>query len=468
MQSPIDQTSGKTSEHTPKQLSFRALMERDIFKARRKTLWTPFMHAIRDYQLIQPGDRIAVCVSGGKDSNLLAVLMGMLERVTSVPFTLKYLTMDPGYMPEDRALLESNAQRLALPISIFGTDLFEIVRKAGPGHCYLCARMRRGHLYKQAQEMGCNKIALAHHYNDAVETVLMGLLYGAQVQTMMPKLHSKNYPGMELIRPLYLVREQDVLAWRERHGLTFLRCGCPLNDCPIDPLNPANHNASKRGETKRLIAQIKKTHPAVEQCIFKAVHQVNLNTLPGYIQDGRLQRFTDTYGDGTGMNEPVQLKFAKLRHGATIPAKRAEDAGWDIYACADGESIRIEPGETRLIPTGIASAFGAEWYMQLQERGSMGAKGVAVRGGVIDSGFRGEWLVGLTNHNSLPIVIADEARRQEWSSSGEALIILPVEKAICQAVLLPVPEAVAAEVSLEELQGIPSERGCGMLGSSDK
>ncbi|GHU65114.1 hypothetical protein FACS1894184_00270 [Clostridia bacterium] len=449
-------------------LSFRALMERDIFKARRKSLWTPFMHAIRDYQLIQPGDRIAVCVSGGKDSNLLAVLMGMLERVSAFPFTVEYLTMDPGYMPEDRALLESNAAKLELPLHIFNTDLFDVVRKAGPGHCYLCARMRRGHLYKQAQELGCNKIALAHHYNDAVETVLMGLLYGAQVQTMMPKLRSKNFSGMELIRPLYLLREQDVLVWRERHDMAFLRCGCPLNDCPIDPLNPANHNASKRGETKRLIAQIKKTHPAVEQCIFKAVHQVNLDTLPGYIQNGKLRRFTDDYEVNTMNNSIVTLKFARLREGAVIPAKRAEDAGWDIYACRSVDAIRIEPGETRLIPTGIASSFGAEWYMQLQERGSMGAKSIAVRGGVIDSGFRGEWMVGLTNHNSVPLVFADESQRRALEESGEALMILPIEKAICQAVVLPVPQAEAVEIGADELCGIPSERGMGKLGSSGK
>ncbi|MDR1599425.1 MAG: hypothetical protein LBS11_06100 [Oscillospiraceae bacterium] len=435
-----------------KEMSFRAGMERDIFKARRKTLWTPFMRAIRDYQLIKAGDRIAVCVSGGKDSSLLAVLMGMLERVTAVPFTVRYVTMDPGYLPEDRELLEDNARRLGVALDVFETDLFDVVRKAGAGHCYLCARMRRGHLYKKAQELGCNKIALAHHYNDAVETVLMGLLYGAQVQTMMPKLRSKNFEGMELIRPLYLVREKDVLAWRERHGMRFLRCGCPMNDCPVDPMNPANHNASKRGEVKRLIEQLKRTHPTVEQCIFKAVHQVNLGTLPGYVVGGKLVRFTDGYdgeGVGTGVDGVVRIRFARLREGAVVPVKRREDAGWDIYACCGGEGIRIEAGETRLVPTGIASAFGEEWYMQLQERGSMGAMGIAVRGGVMDSGFRGEWMVGLTNHNN------------------EAVTLSP-GKAICQAVLLPVPAAEAVEVSASELRGIPSERGSGMLGSSGK
>lgn len=440
-------------------------MERDIFKSRRKELWTPFMHAIRDYQLIQPNDRIAVCVSGGKDSNLLAVLMGMLERVTAIPFTVQYITMDPGYTPEDRARLEANAARLNLPLHIFNTDLFEVVQKAGPGHCYLCARMRRGHLYKEAQNLGCNKIALAHHYNDAVETVLMGLLYGAQVQTMMPKLHSKNFPGMELIRPLYLVKEKDVLAWRERYGLTFLRCGCPLNDCPIDPLTPSNHNATKRGETKRLIAQIKQTHPAVEQCIFKAVHQVNLNTLPGYIQDGKLHKFTDSYGRNADM---VTLRFAKLRPGATIPSKRGEDAGWDIYAAQDGEALRLEPGATRLIPTGIISAFEPDWYLQLQERGSLGAKGIAIRAGVIDSGFRGEWMVAMTNHNPVAVVFANEAQRHELANTAEGCIVLPIEKAVCQAVVLPVPTAEVVEVNADELLTIASQRGAGMLGSSGK
>ncbi|MDR0396650.1 MAG: hypothetical protein LBH66_05045 [Oscillospiraceae bacterium] len=437
-------------------VSFRQAMERDIFKARRKELWTPFMHAIRDYQLIEAGDKVAVCVSGGKDSSLLAVLMGMLERVSKVPFEVKYLTMDPGYVREDRVVLEENARKLGVGLEVFETDLFEVVRKAGPGHCYLCARMRRGHLYKEAQRLGCNKIALAHHYNDMVETVLIGLLYGAQVQTMMPKLRSKNYEGMELIRPMYMVKERDVLAWRDKYKMDFLRCGCPMNECPVDAGEGGrrNRNASKRGEVKRLIGELKERHPAVEQCIFKAMHQVNLGTVPGYVKDGKLVRFTDGYeGRGDDMDKVVELRFAKIRDGAVLPVKRDEDAGWDVYAWAgDGDRdrvIRIEPGETRLIPTGVGSAFGNDWYMQLQERGSMGAKGIAVRGGVIDSGFRGEWLVGLTNHN-------------------KEAVELDKGKAICQAVLLPVPKARAIEVSAEELRRIPSERGAGMLGSSGK
>ncbi|MDR1570072.1 MAG: tRNA 2-thiocytidine biosynthesis protein TtcA [Oscillospiraceae bacterium] len=281
--------------------SLREQAERSLFKSHRKRLWTPFLHAIRDYQLIRPNDRIAVCVSGGKDSTLLASLFAALERVTSVPFTVRYLCMDPGYLPEDRALLMNNAEALGIPLHVFDTDVFDIVRSAGPGHCYLCARMRRGHLYKEAQELGCNKIALAHHYNDVVETILMGMLYGAQIQTMMPKLRSKNFPGMELIRPLYLVREPDVIAWRDRHGLTCLKCGCPMNMCAVDP---NNRNASKRGETKRLIAELKKTHPAVEQCIFQSVHRVNLNTIIGYVQDGTPRRFTDDYDAASAIEEP--------------------------------------------------------------------------------------------------------------------------------------------------------------------
>ena len=283
------QTDG-IGESTP----LRAAVERALFKSHRKELLTPFLHGIRDYQLIQPGDRIAVCVSGGKDSTLLASLFAALSRVTSIPFEARYLCMDPGYLPQDRALLEANMKSLGIGLHVFETDVFDIVRKAGPGHCYLCARMRRGHLYKEAQSLGCNKIALAHHYNDVVETILMGMLYGAQIQTMMPKLRSKNFQGMELIRPMYLVREKDVIAWRDRHGLSCLRCGCPMNSCALDY---SNRNASKRGETKRLIAELAKTHPSVEACIFQSVHHVNLNTVIGYVRDGNKHMFTDHYDE---------------------------------------------------------------------------------------------------------------------------------------------------------------------------
>lgn len=267
-------------------------ISRDIFKSHRKELWTPFLHAIRDYDLIKPNDSIAVCVSGGKDSMLLAALMEELSRISSVPFSVKFLTMDPGYSAENRAIVESSAARIGIPLNMFDTDIFEVVQKAGPGHCYLCARMRRGYLYKEAQLLGCNKIALAHHYDDVVETIFMGMTYGAQIQTMMPKLHSKNFNGMELIRPLYLVRERDIIAWRDRHGLACINCGCPMNSCSLDY---RNRNASKRGETKRLLAELAKKHPAIYDCIFRSVHRVNLSTVVGYIKDGMEHSFLEDY-----------------------------------------------------------------------------------------------------------------------------------------------------------------------------
>jgi len=272
-----------------------ASIERSLFKSHRKELWTPFLHGMRDYQLIRPGDRIAVCVSGGKDSTLLAVLFAALAKVTAIPFEARYICMDPGYKAEDRALIEGNAAVLGLPLHIFETNVFDAVLKASSNRCYLCARMRRGHLYKEAQLIGCNKIALAHHFNDVVETTLMGMLYGAQIQTMMPKLRSKNFPRMELIRPMYLIKEKDVIAWRDRHGLDCLHCGCPVyGSCDLEA---GGHGVSKRAEVKRLISELNKTHPNVEQCIFQSIHHVNLNTVIGYVRNGEKHLFTDDYDD---------------------------------------------------------------------------------------------------------------------------------------------------------------------------
>ncbi|MDR2506007.1 MAG: tRNA 2-thiocytidine biosynthesis protein TtcA [Oscillospiraceae bacterium] len=258
--------------------SIKDTIERSIFKSHRKELWTPFLHAIQDYKLIDEGDRIAVCVSGGKDSWLLASLFQALARVTAVPFEARYICMDPGYPAFERACVEETATRLGVDLHVFETDVFEQVRSVAKGQCYLCARMRRGHLYKEAQNLGCNKIALAHHYNDVVETILMGMLYGAQVQTMMPKLAAKNFPGMRLIRPLYYVREKDIIAFRDRHEVKAIRCGCPL----LESCDTRERTAKARGRTKALIEELKKVHPTVEDCIFRSVQNVNLNTIIGY------------------------------------------------------------------------------------------------------------------------------------------------------------------------------------------
>ena len=268
-------------------------IERYIFKSRRKELWTPFLHAIQDFRLISEGDRIAVCVSGGKDSWLMAALFQALARVTAIPFSAAYVCMDPGYSAQERVAIADTAARLGIDLRVFQTDVFEQVRGVQKGQCYLCARMRRGHLYKEAREIGCNKIALAHHYNDVVETILMGTLYGAQTQTMMPKLFSKNFPGMELIRPLYYTREKDITAFRDRHGIRAISCGCPfLKDRERDTCGGA---PGARERVKRLVAQLKETHPQIEDCVFKSVQNVNLNTIISYRKDGVYTSFLDNY-----------------------------------------------------------------------------------------------------------------------------------------------------------------------------
>ncbi|MDR1463992.1 MAG: tRNA 2-thiocytidine biosynthesis TtcA family protein [Oscillospiraceae bacterium] len=274
-------------------------IERSIQKKYLKTIWNPFVGAIQQYQLIQSGDRIAACVSGGKDSMLLAKLLQMLQRHSDVPFELKMICMDPGYRPENRQKIEKNAALLDLPLTIFSSEIFTVVQKVDGSPCYLCARMRRGHLYKKAQELGCNKIALAHHFSDVVETSLMGMLYGAQIQTMPPKLHSQNFVGMELIRPLYCVHEDDVRAWMRSHQLEFIQCGCPLTEnCPeCSPSGESEDETggSKRQEVKRLIRQLKRNHPNVEKCIFQSMHNVRLDTVLGYAYRGEKHSFLDDY-----------------------------------------------------------------------------------------------------------------------------------------------------------------------------
>lgn len=267
-------------------------IEESIRKKFRKTIWCRFTKAIREYELVKEGDKVAVCISGGKDSMLMAKLFQELKRHNKFPFEVLFLVMDPGYSPENRQIIENNAKKLNIPVTIFESDIFESVFNIEKSPCYLCARMRRGYLYHKAQELGCNKIALGHHYDDVIETILMGMLYGAQVQTMMPKLHSTNFEGMELIRPLYLVREDDIKKWRDYNDLHFIQCACKFTDTCT---TCGGENASKRVEVKNLIRQLKETNPFVESNIFKSVENVNLSTIVAYKKDGVKHHFLDDY-----------------------------------------------------------------------------------------------------------------------------------------------------------------------------
>ena len=268
-------------------------VELSLRKKFKKNIWSKFAKAITTYELLKPGDRIAVCISGGKDSMLMAKCFQELKLHNKFEFEVKFLVMDPGYSPENRKVIEENAKSLGIPITIFESDIFESVFNVEKSPCYLCARMRRGHLYHYAQELGCNKIALGHHYDDVIETILMGMLYGAQVQTMMPKLHSTNFEGMELIRPLYLVREDDIKAWRDYNGLHFIQCACKFTDTCTTCNN--EENLSKRVEVKELIQRLKKVNPYVESNIFRSVENVNLDTVIAYKQHGVRHHFLDTY-----------------------------------------------------------------------------------------------------------------------------------------------------------------------------
>ena len=268
-------------------------VETSIRKKFHKKIWWQFTKAVRTYELVKPGDKIAVCISGGKDSMLMAKLFQELKLHNKFPFEVKFLVMDPGYSPANRKVIEENAKILNIPITIFESDIFDSVYNVEKSPCYLCARMRRGHLYSFARELGCNKIALGHHYDDVIETILMGMLYGAQVQTMMPKLHSTNFEGMELIRPLYLVREDDIKAWRDYNGLHFIQCACKFTDTCTTCNN--EENRSKRVEIKELIKTLKKTNPFVEGNIFKSVENVNLDTVVCYKQKGVRHHFLDEY-----------------------------------------------------------------------------------------------------------------------------------------------------------------------------
>ncbi len=275
-----------------RELSRAALIERSIIKTYHKQLWTPFISALKQYELIAPGDRIAVCISGGKDSMLLAKLMQQLHRHSDVPFELEYLVMDPGYAPANRAKIEENAEILGVPVTIFESDIFAVANGAEKNPCYLCARMRRGALYAKAQELGCNKIALGHHRDDVIETTVMAMFYGAQLQGMMPKLHSTNFPGMELIRPLYCVREEDIIAWAKHNELSFLQCACRFTERTA---TAGHESESKRKEVKNLIRTLRETNPDLESNLFHAIHAVNLDMFPGWKTKGEKHSFLENY-----------------------------------------------------------------------------------------------------------------------------------------------------------------------------
>ena len=270
-------------------------IERSIIKKFRKPIWRRFTKAIREYELVQDGDKIAVCISGGKDSMLMAKLFQELSRHGKKNFEVVFLVMNPGYTEINYQTIKDNAKILNVPITVFESDIFNIVASEEQSPCYLCARMRRGYLYSKAKELGCNKIALGHHYDDVIETILMGMLYGAQVQTMMPKLHSTNFEGMELIRPLYLIREADIIHWANYNDLHFIQCACRFTEhCASCG---GTEKGSKRAEIKELIHELAQKDPVIEYNIFRSVENVNLNTVIGYKQDGVRHNFLDTYND---------------------------------------------------------------------------------------------------------------------------------------------------------------------------
>ncbi len=264
--------------------------ERSIAKKYKKTIWNRFIKGIKEYKLIEEGDKIAVCISGGKDSMLMAKCIQRLQKYSDVPFEAVYIVMDPGYNKANRIKIEENAVRLGIPVEFFETNIFDAVVNIENSPCYLCARMRRGFLYSKAQSMGCGKIALGHHFDDVIETILMGMLYGAQVQTMMPRIKSKNFRGMELIRPLYMVKEQDIIKWAEYHKLEFIRCACRFTE------NIASGEAdSKRFEIKQLISELRKINPNVDINIFRSVENVNLSTVISYHKNGESHHFLDDF-----------------------------------------------------------------------------------------------------------------------------------------------------------------------------
>ncbi|MBR1481983.1 MAG: tRNA 2-thiocytidine biosynthesis protein TtcA [Ruminococcus sp.] len=274
-----------------RELTFSQLTERSISKKYRKEIWNPFVEAVKRYELIQEGDRIAVCISGGKDSMLLAKLMQMLQRYSEVPFALTYLVMNPGYNEENLRRIQHNAALLQLPIEIFETNIFDVTDKTDRYPCYLCAKMRRGHLYSEAKRRGCNKIALGHHFSDVIETTVMAMFYGSQLQGMIPKLKSTNYKGMELIRPLYCVHEDDIIAWARYNDLHFLQCACRFTEAEF----VRETGGTKRREIKELIRELKKNNPNIEKSIFNSLHRVHLDTFIGFKTKGEEHSFLERY-----------------------------------------------------------------------------------------------------------------------------------------------------------------------------
>ena len=268
------------------------LIERSIIKKFRKQLWNPFTAAVKRYELIQEGDRIAVCISGGKDSMLLAKLMQELQKHSDVPFELTYLVMDPGYNAANRQKIESNARLLHLPITIFESNIFDVANSVPKSPCYLGARMRRGYLYSKAKELGCNKIALGHHFSDVIETTVMGMFYGSQLQGMLPKLHSRNFEGMTLIRPLYCIHEEDIIAWKNYNSLDFLQCACRFTESCAD-----GTGQSKRQEIKLLLRRLERENPGIQRSIFKSIHSVCLDTMAGYKSEGVEHSFLERFAD---------------------------------------------------------------------------------------------------------------------------------------------------------------------------
>lgn len=269
------------------------LVERSIITKYRKVLWNPFIEAVKRYEMIQPGDRIAVCISGGKDSMLLAKLLQQLQKHSDFPFELVFLVMDPGYNELNRQKIESNAALLNIPVTIFESDIFEVADSAGKSPCYLCARMRRGYLYSRAQELGCSKIALGHHFNDVVETTLISMFYGSQLQAMLPKLHSTNFEGMTLIRPLYCVHEDDIIAWARDNSLEFIQCACRLTE--RSAADTGDVNVSKRKEIKLLLRRLRQGNPNIEKSIFNSIHDVALDTMPGFKTGGVEHSFLERF-----------------------------------------------------------------------------------------------------------------------------------------------------------------------------
>ena len=272
----------------------RARIEQSIIKKFRKPIWRAFTRALNTYDLIQEGDKIAVCISGGKDSMLMAKLFQELKKHGKFQFETVFLVMNPGYNADNWKIIQDNAKLLGIPLTVFESDIFDTVATIEQNPCYLCARMRRGHLYAQAKALGCNKIALGHHFDDVTETILMGMLYSGKIETMMPKLHSQNFEGMELIRPMYLIKEDAVKAWRDYNGLQFIQCACRFTE---NCVSCGGGRGSKRDEMKELIAHFRKESDVIEKNIFKSVHNINLKTVIGYHKDDWTYNFLDDYND---------------------------------------------------------------------------------------------------------------------------------------------------------------------------